>query len=240
MTRLTIRLADLAAVRFELAHFRRDCPTRQTTIKRRKKAKEKRGRKRDVRCSTCSLSRRSCVMFWKNGIEYRGEVPATGDSTRCDVARARPWVTDSSPVMATTQRSAARAKAQLEVNTRIPRFPRNHVQRQAVRTHTRTHGTETKEKESGAGKACDVVVCVRGRGEEWAYGVRTFADINDERVWTRRHVDQFPCQVLDLQAGVIRRLQQLSSRNAVRQYGPMGTPCVQCVPPGRGERTYEG
>ena len=237
MTRLTIRLADLAAVRFELAHFRRDCPTRQTTIKRRKKAKEKRGRKRDARCSTCSLSRRSCAMFWKNGIEYRGEVPATGDSTRCDVARARPWVTDSSPVMAkdTTQRSEGGSAIQVGgEHTHSTFSPQS-------RTKTsRTHGTERKERESEAGKACDVVVCVRGRGEEWAYGVRTFADINDERVWTRRHVDPFPCQVLDLQAGVIRRLQQLSSRNTVRQYGPMGTPCVQCVPPGRGERTYEG
>ena len=36
---------------------------------------------------------------------------------------------------------------------------------------------------------------------------RTFADINDEGVRTWRHVDPLPSQILDLQAGMIRRLQ---------------------------------
>ena len=35
---------------------------------------------------------------------------------------------------------------------------------------------------------------------------RTFADINDERVWARGHVDPLPRHILHLQAGVIRRL----------------------------------
>jgi hypothetical protein len=39
--------------------------------------------------------------------------------------------------------------------------------------------------------------------------VRTFTDINDERVWAWGHVDPFPRRTLDLQAGMIRRLQQL-------------------------------
>ena len=42
--------------------------------------------------------------------------------------------------------------------------------------------------------------------------VRTFTDINDERIWAWRHVDPFPRWILDLQAGMIRRLQQLFAR----------------------------
>ena len=44
--------------------------------------------------------------------------------------------------------------------------------------------------------------------------VRTFADINDERIRARGHVDPFPGQILHLQAGVIRRLKQLSSHES--------------------------
>ncbi len=40
-------------------------------------------------------------------------------------------------------------------------------------------------------------------------GGRTFAEINDERVRTWGHVDPLARQILDLQAGMIRRLQQL-------------------------------
>lgn len=45
---------------------------------------------------------------------------------------------------------------------------------------------------------------------------RTFADINDERVWARGHVDPFSRHILHLQAGVIRRLQQLIASPAAR------------------------
>ena len=38
---------------------------------------------------------------------------------------------------------------------------------------------------------------------------RTFADINDECVRPWQHVDPLASQILDLQAGMIRRLQQL-------------------------------
>lgn len=39
--------------------------------------------------------------------------------------------------------------------------------------------------------------------------VHTFSEINDERIWARGHVDPFPRQVLHLQAGMIRCLEQL-------------------------------
>lgn len=102
-------------------------------------------------------------MFWKNGIEYRGDVPAAGANTRCDVARARPWVINSSPMC-------------------VP-----HAMASTHPLHTRN--TYGMEKHTSQGKE-----------------VRTFADINDERVWARGHVDPFPGKILDLQSGVIRRL----------------------------------
>jgi hypothetical protein len=37
--------------------------------------------------------------------------------------------------------------------------------------------------------------------------VRTFADIDDERIWAWGHVDPFSRHILYLQARVIRRLQ---------------------------------
>ena len=50
-----------------------------------------------VQFNRISSSRRSCLMFWKNGIEYRGVDPVGGDRTRWDVARASPQVTISKP-----------------------------------------------------------------------------------------------------------------------------------------------
>ena len=34
-------------------------------------------------------------MFWKKGTEYRGVVAPLGETTRCEVARASPRVTNS-------------------------------------------------------------------------------------------------------------------------------------------------
>jgi hypothetical protein len=43
-----------------------------------------------VQFNRISSSRRSCLMLWKNGIEYRGVDPVGGDRTRWEVARASP------------------------------------------------------------------------------------------------------------------------------------------------------
>lgn len=38
------------------------------------------------------------LIFWKKGTEYLGVEPIGGERTRCDVARARPWVANSNAV----------------------------------------------------------------------------------------------------------------------------------------------
>ena len=95
----TVHRTDAPSLFFQCQHFWRNCngPGSYKIVDRNGST--------HVQFSRTSFSRKSCLMLWKNGIEYRGVDPAGGDRTRWDVARANPQVTISRPTEENPQTS---------------------------------------------------------------------------------------------------------------------------------------